>query len=166
MMDCGNGAIDAGEDCDGLALGGANCISIGMGFDGGTLACAGDCTFDTSACTGGKGGSSCEGFCGSSDPVPGSEPACYCDDQCEGFGDCCADVCDPGVCDGDPAICGGGGGVPAEWTCNAVWYDALDGCDCSCGAHDPDCDVGGQTLYCAGAVAPAGTTCVDDVCSP
>lgn len=39
---------------------------------------------------------SCAGMCGSSDAVPGSSPACYCDDFCETNGDCCddhADVC-------------------------------------------------------------------------
>ena len=35
---------------------------------------------------GGGGDLSCEGYCGSS--APGG---CYCDDQCEYFGDCCSD---------------------------------------------------------------------------
>ena len=30
--------------------------------------------------------------------------------------------------------------VPSEWTCNPSWYSADDGCDCDCGAWDPDCD--------------------------
>jgi len=56
---CGNGVIDAGEDCDGGDLGGQTCI--GLDYDGGTLSCQGDCTFDISACTdvgppGGGGG--------------------------------------------------------------------------------------------------------------
>ncbi|MBK7585241.1 MAG: hypothetical protein IPI67_34265 [Myxococcales bacterium] len=34
---------------------------------------------------------SCQGFCGSSDPAPGSSPACYCDDLCSSLGDCCGD---------------------------------------------------------------------------
>ena len=29
---CGNGAIDTGEVCDGDALGGENCVSLGQGF--------------------------------------------------------------------------------------------------------------------------------------
>ncbi|NUP08044.1 MAG: hypothetical protein HOW73_18515 [Polyangiaceae bacterium] len=48
---CGNGNIDAGEDCDGVNVGGATCTSIGQGFTGGALACANDCTYDTSGCT-------------------------------------------------------------------------------------------------------------------
>lgn len=45
---CGNGIIDSGEECDGANLGGQTCE--GLGFAGGTLACGGGCTFDTSGC--------------------------------------------------------------------------------------------------------------------
>lgn len=34
---------------------------------------------------------SCEGHCDSSSPVPGSFPACYCDENCTRYGDCCGD---------------------------------------------------------------------------
>jgi hypothetical protein len=46
---CGNGAIDAGEDCEPTDLGGATCTTLG--FASGTLACASGCSFDTSGCT-------------------------------------------------------------------------------------------------------------------
>ena len=46
---CGNGTIDAGEQCDGANLGGATCQSVGFGS--GTLACGPGCTFDTSGCS-------------------------------------------------------------------------------------------------------------------
>lgn len=47
--------------------------------------------------SGGDGGGtsssgSCYGYCGSSDAVPGSNPACYCDANCWSNGDCCADA--------------------------------------------------------------------------
>jgi hypothetical protein len=29
--------------------------------------------------------------------------------------------------------------VPDEWTCDPNWYGIDDGCDCGCGALDPDC---------------------------
>lgn len=46
---CGNGVIDAGEQCDGGDLQGFDCNSLGL--NGGTLACdAVMCTFDTSMC--------------------------------------------------------------------------------------------------------------------
>ena len=48
-LDCGNGQIELGEDCDFGNLGGAGCIS--QGFAGGRLECAPGCTFDTRACT-------------------------------------------------------------------------------------------------------------------
>ncbi len=53
---CGNGNIDPGEVCDGAALGGNDCTSIGMGYTGGTLACSSSCGgWDTTGCTGGVG---------------------------------------------------------------------------------------------------------------
>jgi len=48
---CGDGVMDAGEACDGADLGAATCQSLG--FAGGTLACAGNCTLDTSGCAAG-----------------------------------------------------------------------------------------------------------------
>lgn len=45
---CGNGVLNAGEDCDGTDLGGATCASTGNGT--GTLGCNADCTFDTDRC--------------------------------------------------------------------------------------------------------------------
>jgi len=47
---CGNGVKESGEACDGADLGGQTCT--GLGFGGGTLSCAANCTYDTSACTG------------------------------------------------------------------------------------------------------------------
>ena len=31
--------------------------------------------------------------------------------------------------------------VPSSWTCNPLFYGSKDGCDCECGAWDPDCDT-------------------------
>jgi hypothetical protein len=47
--------------------------------------------------------------------------------------------------------------APTEWTCNLAYYGASDGCDCACGAWDPDCDGAyGAALY--------GCSGDDDVC--
>lgn len=46
---CGNGMVDAGEQCDGNDLGGSNCAALG--FDMGVVACTATCTYDTSGCS-------------------------------------------------------------------------------------------------------------------
>jgi len=47
--------------------------------------------------------------------------------------------------------------APTEWTCDLAYYGANDGCDCACGAWDPDCDGAyGASLY--------GCSDDDDVC--
>lgn len=46
---CGNGAVEQGEVCDGIALGGLTCVTLGFGAGG--LACTSDCRdFDRSGC--------------------------------------------------------------------------------------------------------------------
>ena len=37
-------------------------------------------------------------------------------------------------------------GIPSEWTCDPNYYNARDGCDCNCGAWDPDCDITNDTM--------------------
>jgi hypothetical protein len=46
--ECGDGAQDASEDCDGYDLGGKSCTSLG--YSSGSLGCSPTCTFDISAC--------------------------------------------------------------------------------------------------------------------
>ncbi|MCD6497432.1 MAG: Ig-like domain-containing protein [Deltaproteobacteria bacterium] len=46
---CGNGLVDQGEECDSTNLDSKTCADVGA-FGGGTLSCAGDCTFDTTLC--------------------------------------------------------------------------------------------------------------------
>jgi hypothetical protein len=48
---CGNDMLEDGEICDGPDLGGADCVSIGLGFSGGTLTCTPACVPDVSGCT-------------------------------------------------------------------------------------------------------------------
>lgn len=61
LQTCGNGRIEPGcwpgppptpqvpdEECDGAALGGASCATLG--FSGGTLRCTLECTLDTTGC--------------------------------------------------------------------------------------------------------------------
>lgn len=37
--------------------------------------------------------------------------------------------------------------VPDEWTCNPSFFNVQDGCDCECGAPDPDCLVPDQQIF-------------------
>ena len=46
---CGNNLREGAESCDGIDLGGQSCVT--QGFSGGTLACNGNCSFNTSGCT-------------------------------------------------------------------------------------------------------------------
>ena len=55
---CGNGIIDAGEQCDGINFGPITGCSSFDAFTGGNLSCV-SCQFDTSECTGGESLGSC-----------------------------------------------------------------------------------------------------------
>lgn len=37
--------------------------------------------------------------------------------------------------------------IPDDWECDPTYFDAGDGCDCECGAYDPDCDDPGQGVF-------------------
>jgi hypothetical protein len=170
---CGNGAVGAGEACDGADLGGATCESLG--FPGGTLACDASCALDPSgcvmpscgngvvegdeACDGADlGGATCEsvGFSGG---------ALTCDDGCElVVGACCNDFCaafGATTCDGDLlAVCTlQPTGCLAEviTDCGAtddVCDDRLDPPACVCIDRCSAAGIG----RCAGAIAQ---TCVE-----
>src|SRR5690349_11954852 len=49
---CGDGTVDANEQCDGANLNGGTCVTAGFGS--GTLACGPGCRYDTSGCVEGK----------------------------------------------------------------------------------------------------------------
>ncbi len=93
-------------------------------------------------------------------------------DRGESAASCAADcsaapTCGDGTCGPDetlascPADCGGTGTPPPSWTCDADFYGALDGCDCNCGAVDPDCALGSQEVI----GCEAGQVCAMGVCS-
>lgn len=67
----------------------------------------------------------------------GCMPSCdgrQCGD--DGCGGTCG-VCEMGeACEGGQCVVNGGG----EWICDGAYYGTRDGCDCGCGAVDPDCE--------------------------
>ncbi len=133
--ECGDGVIDADEECDALALGGQTCESLG--FVGGTLKCSSACKLDTSECT----------KCGNGSVEPQLGEQCDFDavgaplvlTTCQGLGFAGSNKnpgCDP-TCHYDtaPCLCGNGA------------LDAGESCD---GA-----DFGGKTCQTFGF--PGGT---------
>lgn len=87
---CGDSTPPAGAKC----YCDENCIPVGD--------CCSDFDQYCSSGSGGSGGApsgggsggglpSCVGHCGTTSAVPGSNPACYCDDLCIDSGDCCFD---------------------------------------------------------------------------
>jgi len=38
--------------------------------------------------------------------------------------------------------------IPLNWTCLSEYYNTSDGCDCGCGAYDPDCDSDSYIFNC------------------
>jgi len=88
----------------------------------------------------------CDCGCGLVDPDCPRAPSV---DDCSQQGCAFSDVGEDGVVDGrDIAMCIVPGDAPAEWTCDAIHYDAGDGCDCGCGVVDPDC-TDDSIAYCA-----------------
>jgi hypothetical protein len=55
-------------------------------------------------------------------------------------------------------------GQPSSWTCPSDYYGTLDGCDCDCGAWDPDCNTAGQKLY--GCSSAPNMICMNNKVSP
>jgi hypothetical protein len=111
---CGDELISQGEECDGKALAGATCASLG--FAKGTLACL-QCHFDTKDCT----------SCGN-DAINGKEE-CDGDDlgerTCESLGYtggtlACSETCTLAFAECDPTFFVPGGGPP-KTECLGEW---------------------------------------------
>lgn len=143
---CGDDNQDAGEECDGTDLAGYNCVTLGPDFTGGTLACAADCTFDTSACV----------ACGN-DVIDGGEP---CDGADLGGNDCSTVGFVDGTlacaadCTFDTAAC---------TTCGNDVIDAGETCDGAdlggLGCSDLGMGFTGGTLGCDAACGYDTTAC-------
>jgi len=138
---CGNGMVEAGEQCDVEDLGGETCES--QGFGGGALGCADDCTFDTARCT--PAAACGNGMVEAGEQCDGADlggASC----QTQGFDGGtlgCADDCtyDTSECTEAPA-CGDGAVDPGE---------ACDGAD-----------LGGETCQSQGFGGGGVLACLDD----
>lgn len=54
--------------------------------------------------------------------------------------------------------------IPDAWRCDPDYYAFLDGCDCQCGAYDPDCDIADSIVFnCNKGYDPVCTA--DSVCT-
>jgi hypothetical protein len=163
---CGNGALDAGEECDGGNLGGATCSS--EGFFGGTLSCNSNCTLDTSGCTDCgndilDAGEVCDGTslggatCGSQGCAGGT---LLCNATCSGFDKSVCTGCPPcdndGVCDAGEDCNGCASDCPGGTTSGAVCgngvCEAGNGEDCASCPSDCNGVQGGKPSgrYCCG----------------
>lgn len=148
---CGNGVIDAGEQCDGADIGAATC-----GGCAGTPTCTAQCQLDTGACT--------NGICDA------GETCGSCPEDCTGAGAACGDgVCNAGDgenCTTCPQDCNGRtGGKPARRFCCGFDVAYAVGCDGQCGA----CDTGTATTCCGDAVcggSESSLTCERDCGAP
>lgn len=120
---CGDNNVDAGEDCDLEDLDGTTCEDLG--FDGGTLFCQINCTFETSLCNASAG-------CGNG-AIDGAEDCDCGGDACSaselGNNDCSdlgfdggALSCDPGSCQFDTSGC-------SSTQCGNGTIDANEQCD-------------------------------------
>ncbi|MBX3130239.1 MAG: hypothetical protein KF718_26210 [Polyangiaceae bacterium] len=93
-------------------------------------------------------GASCAGLCGAQAPQ-----GCYCDADCAGYGDCCADYA---------SVCGGGGSPPSEPTPPPQTPPPGSGASCVgfCGSSSP---VPGGSCYCDDSCETFGDCCADFV---
>jgi hypothetical protein len=80
------------------------------------------------------GGDGCQCGCGAVDPDCPSAAASVCAGSCNVRGSCASTCAD--IAPANNATCSD---VPAAWHCSPAFYGGNDGCDCGCGATDPDC---------------------------
>lgn len=133
---CGNGTLDAGEECDGSNLGGATCSS--EGFFGGTLSCNSNCTLNTSQCTN----------CGNNVINAGE----LCDGTALGGATCTSQGC-------------GGGALGCNATCSGYDKSLCTGCP-PCdndGVCDAGEDCNGCASDCPGGTT-SGAVCGNGIC--
>ena len=130
---CGNGTIEAPEQCDGANLGGATCL--GLGFASGTLGCTTGCAYDLTTCQA-RASSTCGD--GIVDPLEQCDGADLGGATCRGLGFLGGDLLCTANCAFDTSVCT----RSAASTCGDGFVDVVEQCD---GAS-----LGGQTCVSLG----------------
>ena len=142
--DCGNGAIDSGEECDGSNLNNKSCVDYKGEGATGSLSCSDSCTIVSTDCK-----AAVVNDCGNGAIDPGEE----CDGDLPIVGKSCVDYKGAGAtgelscnasCKIDSSACKAAGVDP----CGDGVYD--EGEDCSCeNLVDDVCTSDGKVAYCA-----------------
>lgn len=166
---CNNGMQDPNEDCEGANLYGEDCVS--QNFDGGTLACNANCTFDTSGCftcgdtvknTGEDcdgadlGGATCQSLGFAAGMLSCAGDCTYNTQSCSNCGN--GTIQAPEVCDGanlNGQTCATQGFAGGTLTCNAA---------CS-GFVTAACNDCGDGVLDAGEACDDGNAASNDGCS-
>lgn len=146
---CGNGIREPGEACDGADVAGLTCADLGCDL-GGTLACAANCTLDTSLCA------SCptcgDGVC---DPLENCD-SCASDCISDSTAVCGNGVCEIGNgedCESCPADCNGvQNGNPTQRFCcgDGAGQNPVGCADSRCAASGNTCRSTPVRNYCCG----------------
>lgn len=142
--ECGNGAVEPGEQCDGQDLDGASCTSLGLGA--GELSCGSGCAYDISGCSTppecGNGaiefsevcdGQALDGQTCESQGYYGGTLGCATD--CSAFDvDGCVGTCGDAAING-PEVCDGTA-LDGETCRSRGYYGGALGCAGDCSAYD------------------------------
>jgi cysteine-rich repeat protein len=175
--DCGDGAKNGTEACDGDDLGLTTCQSQGFP-GGGTLSCTATCTVDTSGCVGqacGNGAVETGETCDDGNTADGDGCSAGCTVEagwdCTGTPSVCAPVCGDQTIVGDEACddgdTQGGDGCSAQCTVEAGWHCVGEPSQCvtECGdgivAGAEACDEGSDNGV---SPSPCTATCTLTTC--
>jgi cysteine-rich repeat protein len=150
------GSVPAAWMCDPLYYGAADGCDCGCGVQDpdcldATVSSCDYCT-DLGSC----GLASCPG---NIDPVDNTTCVpVICGDNVVGPGEQCDDG-NTMAGDGCDATCQYE--IPTAWTCSTFYYGGQDGCDCGCGAVDPDCmdNTAASCDYCQDSGSCGNGTC-------
>ncbi|MBU1512171.1 DUF4215 domain-containing protein [Myxococcota bacterium] len=161
---CGDGIVDPGEDCDGPGVYLQTCGTLGYYDLDGTLACAANCTWDTSDCGGHCGDGLIEDTAGEECEAGDLRGAsCVSLNYTNGGVLACDGFChfDTSAC---LTICGNGNVEPGEG-CDDGNLDDDDGCHAVCMVQDGwQCDDASPsvcTRICGAGQTACGSDCLD-----